>query len=80
MIDWCLMPTLAIFQLYHGVNKFYLLTYAGNMEVGIVNEQPSMSNAVILVVGQTLLPWSSYSSHISIFILYIYCILELVLL
>ena len=21
MIDWCLMPTLAIFQLYHGVNK-----------------------------------------------------------
>jgi len=23
MIDWCLMPTLAIFQLYRGVNKFY---------------------------------------------------------
>jgi len=23
MIDWCLTPTLAIFQLYRGVNKFY---------------------------------------------------------
>jgi hypothetical protein len=22
MIDWCLMPTLAIFQLYRGVKKF----------------------------------------------------------
>ena len=22
-IDWCLMPTLAIFQLYRGVNKFH---------------------------------------------------------
>jgi len=26
LIYWCLMPTLAIFQLYLGVNKFYLLT------------------------------------------------------
>jgi hypothetical protein len=25
LIDWCLMPTLEIFQLYCGVNKFYLL-------------------------------------------------------
>ena len=23
LIDWCLMPTLAIFQLYRGMNKFY---------------------------------------------------------
>jgi len=23
MIDWCLTPTLAIFQLYRGMNKFY---------------------------------------------------------
>ena len=23
MIDWYLMPTLAIFQLYRGINKFY---------------------------------------------------------
>jgi hypothetical protein len=22
LIDWCLMPTLAVFQLYCGVNKF----------------------------------------------------------
>ena len=21
MIDWCLTPTLAVFQLYHGMNK-----------------------------------------------------------
>ena len=27
LIDWCLTPTLAVFQLYHGVNKFYLLTW-----------------------------------------------------
>jgi len=25
MIDWCLTPTLAVFQLYRGVNKFYIL-------------------------------------------------------
>jgi hypothetical protein len=25
LIDWCLMPTLAVFQLYRGVNKFYML-------------------------------------------------------
>ena len=25
MIDWCLMPTIAIFQLYCGVIKFYIL-------------------------------------------------------
>jgi len=24
MIDWCLMPTLAVFQLYCGVNKFQI--------------------------------------------------------
>jgi hypothetical protein len=24
MINWCLTPTLAIFQLYPGVNKFYV--------------------------------------------------------
>jgi len=24
LIDWCLTPTLAIFQLYRGVNKFYV--------------------------------------------------------
>jgi hypothetical protein len=24
-IDWCLTPTLAVFQLYCGVNKFYIL-------------------------------------------------------
>jgi len=24
MIDWCLTPTLAIFQLYRGMNKFYV--------------------------------------------------------
>jgi hypothetical protein len=24
LIDWCLMPILAVFQLYHGVNKFYI--------------------------------------------------------
>jgi len=23
LIDWCLTPTLAIFQLYRGMNKFY---------------------------------------------------------
>jgi hypothetical protein len=23
MIDWCLTPTLAVFQLYRGINKFY---------------------------------------------------------
>jgi len=23
MIDWCLTPTLAIFQLYHGVSEFF---------------------------------------------------------
>ena len=23
LIDWCLTPTLAIFQLYRGANKFY---------------------------------------------------------
>ena len=25
LIDWCLTPTLAVFQLYRGVNKFYYL-------------------------------------------------------
>jgi hypothetical protein len=24
LIDWCLMPTLAVFQLYRGVNTFYI--------------------------------------------------------
>jgi hypothetical protein len=24
LIDWCLMPTLAIFQLYRGMNKFHV--------------------------------------------------------
>jgi len=24
LIDWCLTPTLAIFQLYCGVNTFYI--------------------------------------------------------
>jgi len=24
LIDWCLTPTLTIFQLYRGVNKFYV--------------------------------------------------------
>ena len=26
LIDWCLTPTLAVFQLYRGVHKSYLLT------------------------------------------------------
>jgi hypothetical protein len=25
LIDWCLTPTLAVFQLYRGVNTFYIL-------------------------------------------------------
>ena len=25
LIDWCLMSTLASFQLYHGMNKFYVI-------------------------------------------------------
>ena len=25
LIDWSLMPTLAVFQLYHGVNKCYII-------------------------------------------------------
>jgi len=25
LIDWCLMPTFAVFQLYCGMNKFYKL-------------------------------------------------------
>jgi len=25
LIDWCLPPTLTVFQLYRGVNKFYIL-------------------------------------------------------
>ena len=25
LIDWCLMPTLAAFQLYRGMNIFYIL-------------------------------------------------------
>jgi len=25
MIDWCFTPTVALFQLYRGVNKFYIL-------------------------------------------------------
>jgi len=24
LIDWCLTPTLAVFQLYRGVNKFII--------------------------------------------------------
>jgi len=24
LVDWCLTPTLAVFQLYHGVNKFHI--------------------------------------------------------
>ena len=28
LIDWCFMPTLAIFQLYRGVIKFYYYMYA----------------------------------------------------
>jgi len=27
LVDWYLAPTLAVYQLYHGVNKFYLLIY-----------------------------------------------------
>jgi len=25
LIDWCLTPTLAVFQLYHGVNKINVI-------------------------------------------------------
>ena len=27
LIDWCLTPTLEVFQLYHGMNKFYYILY-----------------------------------------------------
>jgi len=27
LIDWCLMPTLAVFQLYRGMNKYISLIH-----------------------------------------------------
>ena len=35
MIDWCLVPTLAVFQLYIGINKFYINLSA---QVGIYDK------------------------------------------
>jgi len=38
LIDWCLTPTLSVFQLYHGVNKLYkLISITTSLEVQFAN-------------------------------------------
>ena len=42
MIDWCLTPTLAVFLLYRGENKLYILNYItpkNNKETVTYNNQ-----------------------------------------
>jgi hypothetical protein len=39
LIDWCLTPTIAVFQLYRAVKKMYILTWTHTRPLEIKNKK-----------------------------------------
>jgi len=51
MIDWFLMPTLAVFQLYRSVNKFYKLITNNQMKTCAFNTSSIKAGMIHCKVG-----------------------------